>query len=560
MSTGLENDLLEGDSFYGYASEEEMYEAIQSGELNIGAEMTGNYNEAMGYESNAPRPQDYQSQGDYDAALAEWYANTPADSLERDADKQLWAVQAYNAGDLSAEEAQGMWDEAFYSRWGGEQQDSLTGSVGVSVDENGSVVHSYDSEGFTRGTSTYDRIVFGEDDTSTYDAYAETTMQQNESFSRGFLGGFQDMVASMSNTPAGMLMLGLMTGGAASSLVGAMLPGLSATASAALSGALSQAANQLLRGDEFDLGAIVQSAALSGLSTAAVNELKEALADPDSFLNEFFEKDFSNEYISPDGTVYTHDQVLEGVADGSLNPLEVADWEYTYVDSVDDILVNDGVADAIGGAAGGIIDAIGGDGGPGTPGGDTESTVITDNVNPSESETETEEPGESEEQQEEAEEVEDTPEEELPPPSVEAGDATGGVGGDGGEIDDTTEDELVNFPDVTPNTDEDVEEEYEDLDEDEILDGPTVDDIFEEPLVETDETYDDGEDDDPEIIVPVSPPEEPTSAPASSGGMLGGAFEPKVTDLFAYTKLTPYQKQALEPLKQQISTAKGMLS
>jgi hypothetical protein len=49
-------------------------------------------------------------------------------------------------------------------------------------------------------------------------------------------------------------------------------------------------------------------------------------------------------------------------------------------------------------------------------------------------------------------------------------------------------------------------------------------------------------------------------AGSGGGGLLSGAFEPKVTDLFAYTQLTPYQKQALEPLKQQISTAKGMLS
>ena len=42
--------------------------------------------------------------------------------------------------------------------------------------------------------------------------------------------------------------------------------------------------------------------------------------------------------------------------------------------------------------------------------------------------------------------------------------------------------------------------------------------------------------------------------------MLAGGFDPEWGDLFAYTRLTPYQKQVLEPLKQQISTAKGMLT
>lgn len=47
----------------------------------------------------------------------------------------------------------------------------------------------------------------------------------------------------------------------------------------------------------------------------------------------------------------------------------------------------------------------------------------------------------------------------------------------------------------------------------------------------------------------------------ASGMLSGGSgFEPEWGELFAYTTLTPYQKKVLEPLKNQISTAKGMLT
>jgi hypothetical protein len=40
----------------------------------------------------------------------------------------------------------------------------------------------------------------------------------------------------------------------------------------------------------------------------------------------------------------------------------------------------------------------------------------------------------------------------------------------------------------------------------------------------------------------------------------GAAFEPKWTELFKYTTLTPYQKKAIAPYVDYIAQAKGMLS
>lgn len=40
----------------------------------------------------------------------------------------------------------------------------------------------------------------------------------------------------------------------------------------------------------------------------------------------------------------------------------------------------------------------------------------------------------------------------------------------------------------------------------------------------------------------------------------GGDYTPEWGELFAYTTLTPYQKRQLEPMKDYIAEAKGMLS
>jgi hypothetical protein len=40
----------------------------------------------------------------------------------------------------------------------------------------------------------------------------------------------------------------------------------------------------------------------------------------------------------------------------------------------------------------------------------------------------------------------------------------------------------------------------------------------------------------------------------------GAAFEPKWTELFKYTTLTPYQKKAIAPYVDYIAQARGMLS
>lgn len=43
-----------------------------------------------------------------------------------------------------------------------------------------------------------------------------------------------------------------------------------------------------------------------------------------------------------------------------------------------------------------------------------------------------------------------------------------------------------------------------------------------------------------------------------SGG--GGDFDPEWSELFGYTTITNYQAKQLEPVKQYIKQAKGMLS
>jgi hypothetical protein len=45
------------------------------------------------------------------------------------------------------------------------------------------------------------------------------------------------------------------------------------------------------------------------------------------------------------------------------------------------------------------------------------------------------------------------------------------------------------------------------------------------------------------------------------GGMMAGSdYTPSWGELFAYTTLTPYQKRELEPMKDAIAEAKGMLA
>lgn len=236
--TGLENQLLN---------------------YNVAEDMHNSYNEFMGYDSHAPRPQDYDNEegdwSDYDAALAEWYANTPAEALTRDADKQLWATQAYNSGDMTAEQAQEMWDEAFYSRHTGEQSDTLTSNVTASIDENGNVVHSHheQGDGFHAANTTYDRIEFGVDDSSSYGSYSGNSWQTTEQFDRGFAGGLQKMVQTMASNPAGGLILGVITGGLAGPLTSSLVSaGLSQAVATAASQAIINSAVQLVTTGDLD--------------------------------------------------------------------------------------------------------------------------------------------------------------------------------------------------------------------------------------------------------------------------------------------------------------------
>lgn len=264
--TGLEND------FFGYGSEEELYEAVQSGEFNIEAAMTDGYREATGESNYAPRPQDYADSEEgyaaYDAALAEWYANTPQDAVTRDADMMLWVVQAYNAGDLSAAEAQEMWDAAYESRY--EDYD---------VDEDGNRVQNfYRDDGTVRNTSTYGRITFGEDDVSSYGDYVSSTQQVNEQFTQGFGGGFRSMMQAVASNPAGALFLGVATGGITSALAGSLAStGLSTAASQALAQGLVNTAMQAAINGEVDFTQALLSAAGGYISAGGLEELKNIM-------------------------------------------------------------------------------------------------------------------------------------------------------------------------------------------------------------------------------------------------------------------------------------------
>jgi hypothetical protein len=272
--TGLENQLLN---------------------YNVAEDMHNSYNEFMGYDSHAPRPQDYDNEegdwSDYDAALAEWYANTPAEALTRDADKQLWATQAYNSGDMTAEQAQEMWDEAFYSRHTGEQSDTLTSNVTASIDENGNVVHSHheQGDGFHAANTTYDRIEFGVDDSSSYGAYSGNSWQTTEQFDRGFAGGLQKMVQTMASNPAGGLILGVITGGLAGPLTSSLVSaGLSQAVATAASQAIINSAVQLVTTGDLDPMQALISAGGAYLQAGGMESILGS-AGGESILNGFNE-------------------------------------------------------------------------------------------------------------------------------------------------------------------------------------------------------------------------------------------------------------------------------
>lgn len=270
--TGLEND------FFGYGSEEELYEAVQSGEFNVNAAMTDGYRDATGESSYAPRPQDYQREGDYDAALAEWYASTPIEEVSRDADMMLWVVQAYNAGDMSAAEAQEAWDAAYESRYGDYDRD-----------EDGNAVQNFTREdGSIRNTSTYGRITFGETDVSSYASYVSAVQQTNEQFTQGFGGGFRAMMQAVASNPAGALFLGVATGGITSALAGTLAStGLSVAASQALAHGLVNAALQGAINGEVDFTQALLAAAGGYLSAGGLEELQGMLSEGGELMQGF---------------------------------------------------------------------------------------------------------------------------------------------------------------------------------------------------------------------------------------------------------------------------------
>ena len=233
-------------------------------DYNVGAGFSENYsNFLQEYNidpdagSYAPKPQDYGSDYEaYDAALSEWYATTDFEALTRDADRQLWAVQGYNAGDLSAEDAQAMWDEAFNARaenYGGDVAGD--GYTEVTTDDDGNqVVQFYTSDGFLRNTTTYDRVVFGEDDTSGYASYVETVGPKNEQFTRSFWDGFMKSPFSQ----IAMTVAATALAGPLAAQLGTMM---GPAAAKAASSAIINAASQLVSSGEVDWTQALISAA-----------------------------------------------------------------------------------------------------------------------------------------------------------------------------------------------------------------------------------------------------------------------------------------------------------
>jgi len=229
---------------------------------------------------------------DYDLQLENWYNELNAgieagevtlDDL-RDSDRQLYAVQAYNAGDYTAEQAQELWDEAFYNRYGEGTEGLATGrTVTTSVDENGNVVRSYASgtDGFVGGTETYSRIVFGEDDVSSYDNYLQTAGVGYEQFDRGFGGSVQAGLAAIASNPAGAVIIGAMTAGAGTALTSAIqtATGLSTAAATAASSAIINSATQLALTGDLDPRQALASAVGGYIQGGGFGELGNSLGE-----------------------------------------------------------------------------------------------------------------------------------------------------------------------------------------------------------------------------------------------------------------------------------------